>query len=436
MRARGAKVTDLVIIIVAADDDVMPQTIEAINHASAAGVPIVFAINKIDKPAANPDKIKEELAGMNYLVEEWGGKYQSQDISAKKGIGVEELLEKVLLEAEMLDLKANPRRNATGSILESSLDKGRGYVATVLVQNGTLRQGDIVLAGTHFGRVKAMFNERNQRINEVGPAEPALILGLNGAPTAGDTFTVMDSEQEAREIATKRQQLQREFSTRTSKRLTLDEVARRQALGSFQELNIIVKGDVDGSIEALSDSLIKLSTPEIQVNVIHKAVGAISESDVSLAAASDAIIIGFQVRPSQAARRQAEQEGVEIRLYSVIYQAIEEVKDAMEGMLAPELKEEVTGTAEVLETYKISKVGTIAGAIVREGKIKRTNKVRVIRDGIVRYTGALGSLKRYKDDAKEVVAGLECGLSISGYNDIMAGDIIEGFEEVEVARNL
>ena len=422
MRARGAKVTDLVIIIVAADDDVMPQTIEAINHASAAGVPIVFAINKIDKPAANPDKIKEELAGMNYLVEEWGGKYQSQDISAKKGIGVEELLEKVLLEAEMLDLKANPRRNATGSIIESSLDKGRGYVATVLVQNGTLRQGDIVLAGTHFGRVKAMFNERNQRINEVGPAEPALILGLNGAPTAGDTFTVMDSEQEAREIATKRQQLQREFSTRTSKRLTLDEVARRQALGSFQELNIIVKGDVDGSIEALSDSLIKLSTPEIQVNVIHKAVGAISESDVSLAAASDAIIIGFQVRPSQAARRQAEQEGVEIRLYSVIYQAIEEVKDAMEGMLAPELKEEVTGTAEVLETYKISKVGTIAGAIVREGKIKRTNKVRVIRDGIVRYTGALGSLKRYKDDAKEVVAGLECGLSISGYNDIMAGD--------------
>ena len=436
MRARGAKVTDLVIIIVAADDDVMPQTIEAINHASAAGVPIVFAINKIDKPAANPDKIKEELAGMNYLVEEWGGKYQSQDISAKKGIGVEELLEKVLLEAEMLDLKANPRRNATGSIIESSLDKGRGYVATVLVQNGTLRQGDIVLAGTHFGRVKAMFNERNQRINEVGPAEPALILGLNGAPTAGDTFTVMDSEQEAREIATKRQQLQREFSTRTSKRLTLDEVARRQALGSFQELNIIVKGDVDGSIEALSDSLIKLSTPEIQVNVIHKAVGAISESDVSLAAASDAIIIGFQVRPSQAARRQAEQEGVEIRLYSVIYQAIEEVKDAMEGMLAPELKEEVTGTAEVLETYKISKVGTIAGAIVREGKIKRTNKVRLIRDGIVRYTGALGSLKRYKDDAKEVVAGLECGLSISGYNDIMAGDIIEGFEEVEVARNL
>ena len=436
MRARGAKVTDLCIIIVAADDDVMPQTVEAINHASAAGVPIVFAINKIDKPAANPDKIKEELAGMNYLVEEWGGKYQSQDISAKKGLGVEELLEKVLLEAEMLDLKANPDRNATGSIIESSLDKGRGYVATVLVQNGTLRVGDIILAGTHFGKVKAMFNERNQRIKEAGPAEPALILGLNGAPTAGDTFTVMDSEQEAREIATKRQQLQRELSTRTAKRLTLDEVARRQALGSFQELNVIVKGDVDGSIEALSDSLIKLSTPEIQVNVIHKAVGEISESDVSLAAASEAIIIGFQVRPSQAARREAEREGVEIRLYSVIYQAIEEVKDAMAGMLAPELREEITGTAEVLETYKISKVGTIAGALVREGKIKRTNKVRVIRDGIVRYTGALGSLKRFKDDAKEVVAGLECGLSIQGYNDIQAGDIIEGFEEIEVARAL
>ena len=436
MRARGAKVTDLCIIIVAADDDVMPQTGEAINHASAAGVPIVFAINKIDKPAANPDKIKEELAGMNYLVEEWGGKYQSQDISAKKGLGVEELLEKVLLEAEMLDLKANPDRNATGSIIESSLDKGRGYVATVLVQNGTLRVGDIILAGTHFGKVKAMFNERNQRIKEAGPAEPALILGLNGAPTAGDTFTVMDSEQEAREIATKRQQLQRELSTRTAKRLTLDEVARRQALGSFQELNVIVKGDVDGSIEALSDSLIKLSTPEIQVNVIHKAVGEISESDVSLAAASEAIIIGFQVRPSQAARREAEREGVEIRLYSVIYQAIEEVKDAMAGMLAPELREEITGTAEVLETYKISKVGTIAGALVREGKIKRTNKVRVIRDGIVRYTGALGSLKRFKDDAKEVVAGLECGLSIQGYNDIQAGDIIEGFEEIEVARAL
>lgn len=436
MRARGAKVTDLCIIIVAADDNVMPQTIEAINHASAAGVPMVFAINKIDKPAANPDKIKEELAGMNYLVEEWGGKYQSQDISAKKGIGVEELLEKILLEAEMLDLKANPNRNATGSIIESSLDKGRGYVATVLVQNGTLHVGDIILAGTHYGKIKAMFNERNQRIKEAGPAEPALILGLNGAPTAGDTFNVLDSEQEAREIATKRQQLQRELGMRTSKRLTLDDIARRQALGSFQELNIIVKGDVDGSIEALSDSLIKLSTPEVQVNVLHKAVGEISESDVTLAAASDAIIIGFQVRPSQAARREAEREGVEIRLYSVIYQAIEEVKDAMAGMLAPEMKEEITGTAEVLETFKISRVGTIAGAIVREGKIKRSNKVRVIREGIVRYTGELGSLKRFKDDAKEVVAGLDCGLSIQGYNDIIPGDIIEGFEQIEVARAL
>ncbi len=436
MRARGAKVTDICIIIVAADDDVMPQTIEAINHASAAGVPMVFAINKIDKPAANPDKIKEELAQMNYLVEEWGGKYQSQDISAKKGVGVEELLDKVLLEAEMLELKANPNRNATGSIIESSLDKGRGYVATVLVQNGTLRQGDIILAGTHYGKIKAMFNERNQRIKEAGPAEPALILGLDGAPTAGDTFTVLDSEQEAREIANKRQQLQRELGLRTSKRLTLDDIARRQALGSFKELNIIVKGDVDGSIEALSDSLIKLSTPEVQVNVLHKAVGEISESDVTLAAASDAIIIGFQVRPSQAARREAEREGVEIRLYSVIYQAIEEVKDAMAGMLAPEVKEEITGTAEVLETYKISKVGTIAGALVREGKIKRGSKVRLIRHGIVRYTGDLGSLKRFKDDAKEVVAGLECGLSIQGYNDIQVGDLIEGFEEIEVARAL
>ena len=436
MRARGAKVTDICIIIVAADDDVMPQTIEAINHASAAGVPIVFAINKIDKPAANPDKIKEELAGMNYLVEDWGGKYQSQDISAKKGIGVEELLEKVLLEAEMLELKANPNRNATGSIIESSLDKGRGYVATVLVENGTLRQGDIILAGTHYGKIKAMFNERNQRIKEAGPSEPALILGLDGAPTAGDTFNVLESEQEAREIASKRTQLQRELGMRTAKRLTLDDIARRQALGSFQELNIIVKGDVDGSIEALSDSLIKLSTPEVQVNVLHKAVGEISESDVTLAAASDAIIIGFQVRPSQAARREAERDGVEIRLYSVIYQAIEEVKDAMAGMLAPEVREEITGTAEVLETYKISKVGTIAGTLVRDGKIKRSNKVRLIREGIVRYTGDLGSLKRFKDDAKEVVAGLECGMSIVGYNDIQVGDIIEGFEEVEVSRSL
>ena len=436
MRARGAKVTDICIIIVAADDSVMPQTVEAINHASAAGVPIVFAINKIDKPHANPDKIKEELAAMNYLVEDWGGKYQSQDISAKKGIGVDELMEKVLLEAEMLDLKANPERQAVGTIIESSLDKGRGYVANVLVQNGTLHVGDIVLAGNHFGKVKAMFNERNQRIKEAGPAMPALILGLNGAPTAGDTFNVLSTEQEAREIANKREQLQREQGLRTTKILTLEDIGRRRAIGNFQELNIIVKGDVDGSIEALSDSLIKLSTEEIQVNVLHKAVGEISESDVTLAAASDAVIIGFQVRPSQAARRAAEREGVEIRLYSVIYQAIEEVKDAMAGMLAPELKEEVTGTAEVLETYKISKVGTIAGAMVRDGKIKRGTKVRLIRDGIVRYTGELGSLKRFKDDAKEVLAGYDCGLSIAGYNDIQIGDIIEGFEEVEVSREL
>ncbi len=436
MRARGAKVTDLCIIIVAADDNVMPQTVEAINHASAAGVPIVFAINKIDKPAANPDKVKEELAAMNYLVEEWGGKYQSQDISAKKGIGVNELMEKVLLEAEMLDLKANPDRLASGSIIESSLDKGRGYVATVLVQNGTLRVGDVVLAGTHYGKIKAMFNERNQRINEAGPATPALVLGLNGAPAAGDTFNVMETEQEAREIATKREQLQRELNARTKKILTLEDIGRRRAVGNFQELNIIVKGDVDGSIEALSDSLLKLSTPEIQVNVIHKAVGAISESDVDLAAASDAVIIGFQVRPSQAARRAAERAGVEIRLYSVIYQAIEEVKDAMAGMLAPEIKEEITGTAEVLQTYHISKVGTIAGAIVREGKIKRSCKVRLIRDGIVRFTGELGSLKRFKDDVKEVLSGYDCGLSIAGYNDLKEGDFIEGFEEVEVNRSL
>lgn len=436
MRARGAKVTDLCIIIVAADDSVMPQTVEAINHASAAGVPIVFAINKIDKPTANPDKIKEELANMNYLVEDWGGKYQSQDISAKKGLGVDELMEKVLLEAEMLELKANPDRKATGSIIESSLDKGRGYVATVLVQNGTLRVGDTILAGTHYGRVKAMFNERNQRIKEAGPATPALILGLNGAPTAGDTFNVMDTEQEAREIANKREQLQRELGLRTNKRMTLEEIARRRALGNFHELNIIVKGDVDGSIEALSDSLIKQSTEEIQINVLHKAVGEISESDVVLAAASDAIIIGFQVRPSVVARRAAERDGVEIRLYSVIYQAIEEVQDAMEGMLAPELKEEVSGTAEVLQTYKISKVGTIAGAIVREGKIKRSCKVRLIRDGIVRYTGELGSLKRFKDDVKEVLSGYDCGLNIAGYNDIQEGDIIEAFEEVEVKKSL
>ena len=436
MRARGAKVTDLAIIIVAADDDVMPQTIEAINHASAAGVPMVFAINKIDKPTANPDKIKEELANMNYLVEEWGGKYQSQDISAKKGIGVEELMEKVLLEAELLDLKANPDRAAIGSVIESSLDKGRGYVATVLVQNGTLRVGDVLLAGTNYGKIKAMFNERNQRVTEAGPATPVLVLGLNGAPTAGDTFNVLPTEQEAREIAGKREQLQRELGLRTKKRPGLEELGRRRALNDFHELNLVVKGDVDGSVEALSDSLIKLSTPEIQVNVLHKGVGAISESDVTLAAASDAIIIGFQVRPSGAARREAEKEGVEIRLYSVIYKAIEEVKDAMEGLLSPEIKEEITGTAEVLQTYHISKVGTIAGAIVRDGKIKRTSKVRVIRDGIVIYTGELGSLKRFKDDVKEVVSGYDCGLSVQGYNDIREGDLIEAFEEVEVKKTL
>lgn len=436
MRARGAKVTDLAIIIVAADDDVMPQTIEAINHASAAGVPMVFAINKIDKPAANPDKIKEELANMNYLVEEWGGKYQSQDISAKKGIGVEELMDKVLLEAELLDLKANPDRKAIGSVIESSLDKGRGYVATVLVQNGTLRVGDVILAGTHFGKVKAMFNERNQRVAEAGPAAPVLILGLNGAPQAGDTFNVLETEQEAREIAAKREQLQRELGLRTKKRLGLEELGRRRALNDFHELNLVVKGDVDGSVEALSDSLLKLSTPEVQVNVLHKGVGAISESDVTLAAASDAIIIGFQVRPSAAAKREAEKEGVEIRLYSVIYKAIEEVKDAMEGMLSPEIREEITGTAEVLQTYHISKVGTIAGAIVRDGKVKRTSKVRVIRDGIVIYTGELGSLKRFKDDVKEVISGYDCGLSVQGYNDIREGDIIEAFEEVEVKKTL
>lgn len=436
MRARGAKVTDLAIIIVAADDNVMPQTVEAINHASAAGVPIVFAINKIDKPAANPDKIKEELSAMNYLVEDWGGKYQSQDISAKKGIGVEELMDKVLLEAEMLDLKANPDRNAVGSIIESSLDKGRGYVATVLVQNGTLRVGDVILAGTHYGKIKAMFNERNQRVTEAGPATPVLVLGLNGAPTAGDTFNVLDTEQEAREIANKREQLQRELANRTQKRLGLSELARRKALGDFHELNLIVKGDVDGSIEALSDSLIKLSTPEVQVNVLHKGVGAISESDVTLAAASDAIIIGFQVRPSVNARREAEKEGVEIRLYSVIYKAIEEVKDAMEGMLSPEIREEVTGTAEILQTFHISKVGTIAGAIVRDGKVKRTSKVRVIRDGIVIYTGDLGSLKRFKDDVKEVVSGFECGLSVQNYNNIEVGDMIEAYEEIAVKKTL
>lgn len=436
MRARGAKVTDVVIIIVAADDNVMPQTKEAINHAMAAEVPIVFAINKVDKPNANPDKIKEELAAMNFLVEEWGGKYQSQDISAKKGTGVPELLEKVLLEAEMLDLKANPNRKATGSIIESSLDKGRGYVATVLVSNGTLHVGDIVLAGTSYGKVKAMFNERNQRLKEAGPSEPVLILGLNGAPAAGDTFHVFDTDQEAREIANKREQLAREQGLRTQKMLTLDEVGRRLALGDFHELNVIVKGDVDGSVEALSDSLIKLSTEQIQVNVIHKGVGQISESDVSLAAASDAIIVGFQVRPSGNAAKLAEQEGVDIRKYSIIYDAIEEVKSAMEGMLAPTLKEQVTSTIEVREVFNISKVGMVAGAMVKTGKVKRTDKARLIRDGIVIFTGSINALKRFKDDVKEVGTNFECGISLTNCNDLKVGDVIETYEEVEVKQTL
>lgn len=436
MRARGASVTDIAIIIVAADDNVMPQTIEAINHASAAGVPIIFAINKIDKPSANPEKIKETLAGMNYLVEDWGGKYQSQDISAKQGIGVDALLEKVLLEADLLELKANPNRRAVGSVIESSLDKGRGYLSTVLVQTGTLRKGDIILAGTFFGRVKAMFNERNQNIDAAAPATPALVLGLNGAPQAGDTFHVLETEQEARDIANKREQLQREQGLRTQKILTLDDIGRRIAIGNFQQLNVIVKGDVDGSVEALSDSLIRLSTEEIQVNVIHKAVGQISESDITLAAASDAIIIGFQVRPSQAARKMAEKDGVEIRLYSIIYDAIDEVKSAMEGMLSPEIKEEMTAYVEVREVFKITKVGTVAGCMVKEGKIKRSNKIRLIRDGIVIYSGELGSLKRFKDDVKEVAAGYECGLNINNFNDMKVGDVIEAFEEIEVKKTL
>ncbi|MBQ5889073.1 MAG: translation initiation factor IF-2 [Bacteroidaceae bacterium] len=436
MRARGAKITDIVIIIIAADDNVMPQTKEAINHAMAAGVPIVFAINKCDKPTADPNKIKESLANLNMLVEDWGGKYQSQEISAKAGMGVEELMEKVLLEAEMLDLKANPNRKATGSVIESTLDKGRGYVATVLVQNGTLKVGDIVVAGTQWGKVKAIFNERNQRIKEIRPAEPALILGLNGAPAAGDTFNVVESEREAREITGKREQLQREQGLRTQKMLTLDEVGRRIALGNFQTLNIIVKGDVDGSIEALSDSLIKLSTENIQVNVIHKAVGQISESDVSLAAASDAIIVGFQVRPSVTARKVAENEGVDIRIYSIIYDAIEEVKAAMEGMLAPIVKEEITATIEVRETFHISKVGTVAGCMVREGKVKRTDRARLIRDGIVIHTGSLAALKRYKEDVKEVGTNFECGISLTSQDDIKVGDIIETFVEVEVKQKL
>jgi translation initiation factor IF-2 len=436
MRARGAQVTDIAIIIVAADDNVMPQTIEAINHATAANVPMVFAINKIDKPGADPEKIKQTLAQMNYLVEDWGGKYQSQDISAKKGIKVEELLEKVLLEAELLDLKANPDRKAVGNVIESSLDKGRGYIATILVQNGTLKIGDIVIAGTNYGRVKAMFNERGQRVTVAGPSEPVLILGLNGAPQAGDNFNVLESEQEAREITNKREQLQREQGLRTNKILTLAEIGRRIAVGNFKELNVIVKGDVDGSIEALSDSLINLSTEEIQVNVIHKAVGAISESDVTLASASDAIIIGFQVRPSQAARRLADKEGVDMRLYSIIYDAIEEVKAAMEGMLSPEIKEEITATIEIREVFKITKVGTVAGCMVKEGKVKRGNKLRLIREGIVIYTGEMSSLKRFKEEVKEVNQGYECGLSFASYQNLMVGDIVESFEEVEVRKSL
>ncbi|MBR1711974.1 MAG: translation initiation factor IF-2 [Alloprevotella sp.] len=436
MRARGAQVTDIAIIIIAADDDIMPQTKEAINHAQAANVPIVFAINKIDKPTANPDKIKEALAGMNLLVEEWGGKFQSQDISAKKGIGVPELLEKVLLEADMMELKANPDRKATGTIIESALDKGRGYVATVLVSNGTLRQGDVVLAGTNYGRVKALFNERGQRIQEIGPSMAATLLGFNGAPQAGDQFHVMDSEQEAREITTKREQLQREQNLRTQKMLTLDEIGRRIQQGNYQELNIIVKGDVDGSVEALSDSFIKLSTPEIAVNVIHKSVGQISENDVTLAAASQAVIVGFQVRPSQAARRLADREGVEIRQYSVIYDAIDDVKQAMEGMLKPIVKEEVTATVEVRQVYHISKVGYVAGAYVVDGKVHRSDKARLIRDGIVIFTGEINALKRFKDDVKEIGTNFECGISLTNCNDIKEGDMIETFQEIEIKQKL
>lgn len=436
MRARGTKATDVVIVIIAADDNVMPQTKEAINHAQAAGVPIVFAINKIDNPNANPDRIKTELSNLNYLVEEWGGKYQSQDISAKKGDGVEQLLDKVLLEADMLDLKANPNRQATGTVIESTLDKGRGYIATMLVSNGTLKVGDNVLAGTNYGRIKAMFNERNQRIEKAGPSEPVLILGLDGAPTAGDTFHVFDTEQEAREIATQREQLAREQGIRTQRNLTLDEIGRRIALGTFQELNLIVKGDVDGSIEALSDALIKISTEHIQINVIHKGVGQISESDVTLAAASDAIIIGFQVRPSMAAKRYAEQEGVDIRMYSVIYAAIEEVKAAMEGMLAPVIKEVVTSTIEVREVFNITNVGIVAGAMVKEGKVKRSDKARLVREGIVVFSGKIKALKRFKDDVKEVANNYECGISLVNCNDIKVDDIIETYEEIEVKATL
>ena len=434
MRARGAKITDVAIIIVAADDNVMPQTVEAINHAQAAGVPMVFAINKIDKPNANPEHIKEQLANMNYLVEDWGGKYQSQDISAKKGLNLDKLLEKVLLEAEMLELKANPNKRAKGAVIESTLDKGRGYVATVLVQNGTLHVGDVVLSGIYTGRVKAMFDENGKKVESAGPSTPVQLLGLNGAPQAGDSFNVMEDDRSAREIANKREQLQRMQGIMTQKHVTLDEIGRRIAIGSFKELNIIVKGDVDGSVEAMSGSLIKLSKETVQVNVIHAAVGQISESDVLLAAASNAIIVGFQVRPSAAARKLAEKEEIEIRLYSIIYDAINDIKDAIEGMLEPVMKEEIVCSIEVMEIFKISKVGTVAGCIVREGKLQRNTPIRVIRDGIVIHTGRLGSLKRFKDDVREVVSGQDCGLNIESYNDIRVGDIVEGYEQVEVKR--
>ena len=435
MRARGAKITDVAIIIVAADDNVMPQTVEAINHAQAAGVPMVFAINKIDKPAANPDHIKEQLSQMNYLVESWGGKYQDQEVSAKKGLNLDKLLEKVLLEAEMLDLKANPNRRASGAVIDSTHDKGRGYVATVLVQNGTLHIGDVMLSGIHTGRVKAMFNDNGQIVTEAGPSTPVQVLGLNGAPQAGDTFNVMEDDRSAREIANKREQLQRIQGIMTQKHVTLDEIGRRIAIGSFKELNIIVKGDVDGSVEAMSGSLIKLSKETVQVNVIHSAVGQISESDVLLAAASNAIIVGFQVRPSASARKLAEKEEIEIRLYSIIYDAINDIKDAIEGMLEPVMKEEIVCSAEVMEIFRISKVGTVAGCVVREGKLTRHTPIRVIRDGIVIYTGKLGSLKRFKDDVKEVLTGQDCGLNIESFNDIRVGDVIEGYEQVEVKRN-
>ncbi len=436
MRARGAKITDVAIIVIAADDSVMPQTIEAINHAQAAGVPVVFAFNKIDKPTANPDRIREQLANMNVLVEEWGGKFQTQEISAKSGLGIDQLLEKVLLESEILELKGNPKKLAKGTVIESSLDKGRGYVAKILVQDGTMRIGDIVLAGATFGKVKAMFNERNQAIKEAGPATPLLLLGLNGAPQAGDTFNVMHDEREAKNIAFKRQQLQREQGLRTQKHITLDEIGRRIAIGDFKELNLIVKADVDGSVEALSDSLLKLSTEEVQVNVIHKSVGAISESDIMLASASNAIVIGFQVRPTLQARKLAENEEIDIRLYSIIYQAIEEIKAAIEGMLSPEIEEVITCNIEIREVFKITKVGTIAGCMVLDGKITRNTKIRIIRDGIVIYTGMLGSLKRFKDDVKEVSAGYECGLNVENFNDIKVGDIIEGYQEKEVSRKI